>query len=228
MPRPYKHHPTSESRIIVSHNCLTMPSPYKTASNELIQWILTTSGVDLAQEITVNEIIELARRISTRHPPTTLPQPIHDRFKSVIYMRSAANRFWSRAESLNPSETIRASNTAHKIFIDALQEAFDLLARDGSVPEAKPHAQSRSAERENLFSCLTVYSTEDIEAEHPPDESVGPWPIGTAETTGDRKRKKKQRSKSKGSSKSSLVQETHGEARRAALRFMRQLESLRK
>lgn len=143
-------------------------------------------------------------------------------------MCSAANRFWSRAESLNPSEAIRASNIAHKIFIDALQEAFDLLARDGSVPEAKPDAQSRSVERENLFSCLTVYGTEDTEAEHLPDEPSRPWPIGTAETTADRKRKKKQRSKLKGSTKSTLVQETLGEARCAALRFMQQPESLRK
>lgn len=161
-----------------------MPSPYKTASNELIQWILTTSGVDLSLELTVNEIIELARRISTRHPPTPLPQPIHNRFKSVIYMRSAANRFWSRVELLNPSEEIRASNTAHKIFIDAVQEAFDLLACDGSVPEAKLDGQSPSVERENLFSCLTVYATEDTEAEHLPDERPGPRPIGTAEATG--------------------------------------------
>lgn len=202
-----------------------MPSPYKASSNELIQWILTTSGVDLSQEVTVNEIIELARRISTRHPPTPLPEPIRDRFKSVIYMRSAAHRFWSRAESLNPSEEIRASNTAHKIFIDALQEAFHLLA---GVPEAKPDPDSPSFERENLFSCLTVYATEDTEAEHPPDEPLGPLRIMAAEATGERKRKKKQRSKTKVSSKSTPVQKTPEEARRAALRFMRQLECLRK
>lgn len=141
-------------------------SRYKTASNELVQWILITSGVDHSQAVPVSEIVELGGQISIRQPPTPPPRLIHERFKSGIYLRSVTKRLKSRVEPLNPSEKIRASNAGQRIFIDALQEVFDLLARDSGVPKVTTAAHSPSLERDNLFFCLTVHGAVDSEAEN--------------------------------------------------------------
>lgn len=193
-----------------------MPSRYKTASNELLHWLLHTSGVPPTHPATITSIVDLARLIATHHPRTPLPAPIRSRFESVIRLRSAANRFWARVEARNPSAEVRAKNEAHRAFIGALEVAFGLLT------EGEVEAQEEGGG--NVFACLTVYATEDGEVEQLDEGADGQR---TVVTPGRKRKKKKTRAKPKGGKSTALLQPT-ADARSAALGFMRELESLRK
>lgn len=205
-----------------------MPTYYKSATDDLIKWILTTSGVHPTQPVTVGSIVSLARRISSRTPSTPLPKAIYNRFQSVIALRSAENRLWCHMESLQPSEEIRASNIRHKVFIDALQQAFDLL--DSGCPENTTALKGPpTTEKENSFSSLRVYPTED----HERDDFANPTSERQPTLSVKPKRKKKQSGRrhlkpTQADHSHDLNRKTDSEARLAAIGFFRDLDALRR
>lgn len=199
-----------------------MPSRYKSASNELLHWLLLTSGVPPTptHPATITSIVDLARLISAQHPRTPLPAPIRSRFESVIRLRSAANRFWARVEARNPCAEVRAKNEAHRAFIAALEVAFEMLTEGGAGEMVKEEEEVGG----NVFACLTVYATVEGEVEQL-DE--GAKEQRTIVTPGRKRKKKKTRAKTKGGKSTALPQPT-ADARSAVLGFMRELETLRK
>lgn len=205
-----------------------MPAYYKSATDDLIKWILTTSGVHPTQAVTVASIVSLARQISTRTPSTPLPKEIYNRFQSVIALRSAQNRLWCHMESLQPSEEIRASGVGRGVFVDALQEAFDLLdcscPRNTTVLKGPP-----TTKKENSFSSLRVYPTED----HERDDFASPTSLGQSTLPVKPKRRKKQSGRrhskpTQADHPGDLSRKTDSEARLAAIGFFRDLEALRR
>ncbi|KAM7194528.1 hypothetical protein V8F20_007884 [Naviculisporaceae sp. PSN 640] len=127
---------------------------YKYETSRILYWILQTSNqitkssasppetdVSLEKEarralntsgqVTVSGLVALTRLIS-RHVDKT-PLVILRLFRSVIDGRTSMHaRFQQLAAQTSDPDVIK-SNTSHKLFIDALQEAYDFLGGDDAL-----------------------------------------------------------------------------------------------
>lgn len=149
----------------------------------------------------------MAQLISGSVNGSLVPAAVYHLFQSVIKARTTTWQAFQRLESKRPDPDIEKSNETHKFFIDALQQAFELLggkqwelSQDAQRLDAGDDAENeiREALLSNKFSKLDVNGEQDTDGEDPlPSKQPSPTQQRrktgkTKKFTGKKKKAKKQ------------------------------------
>lgn len=194
---------------------------YKRDTNLLLYWIIQKFN-DLIKSLpdgdkpsfqpnstgqtTVAGLLSMSKFIASNSTSdTTVPTAIYRLFRSVIDKRSAV---WETYQSLANTQSdpeFEESNSGHKAFIDALQEAFEALGGDqwAACPSASQKAADHTDEDEikqalftNRFSSLGIDG--DLQDSGQSDDDV---PRKTLHAPAHQKQRSKPRKGKKGKKK---------------------------
>lgn len=120
----------------------------------------------------------MAQLIAGSTNDSLVPDAVYRLFQSVIKARTATWQAFQRSESNEPDPDIEKSNLTHRVFIDTLQHAFEVLrgnewesSQDAQRLETGDDAENeiREALFSNKFSKLVVDGEQDdTEGEDPP------------------------------------------------------------
>ena len=128
------------------HGGILCPSPYtiQTKEQQLEEQEIRSEGTDsrcqsLFPEVTLSGLISLSCIIAGAKE--NVPSAILSLFDKVIQARTSAWECFEQFWKDNPDEDLKRSNESHRAFIDALQNARDILAQStqgSSEPKSKP------------------------------------------------------------------------------------------
>lgn len=134
---------------------------------------LNTTG-----QITVSAIVPLSVLIAERIKP--IPSIIYRLFQNVIAARRASQSVFQQIVAQKPDPEIEKSNNSHKVFIDALTQAFEALGGNEWVAEQKLSKNTLEDEEDpddvifaNSFAGLNLGGALEEDEEEDIDEEQG-------------------------------------------------------
>jgi hypothetical protein len=87
-------------------------------------------------KITVSALVAISKLVAKHISP--IPSTIYPLFQSVIAARKATYELFQQIAAKQPDPEIQRSNASHKVFIDALTEAFEALGGEVWASKQKP------------------------------------------------------------------------------------------
>jgi hypothetical protein len=158
---------------------------YKRDTRHLIYWLIRASNhiiksspslpisdaapakANTTGEITVSALVPLSKLVAKNISP--IPSTIYRLFQSVIAKRTASLTLFQQIVAKNSDPEIQRSNVSHKIFIEALTEAFEALG--GEVWTSKQKSGTDNPDEEdadeiiftNQFSALGLGGSDNGE-----------------------------------------------------------------
>jgi hypothetical protein len=155
---------------------------YKRDQRKLTYWLIQTSNriikskpdattltVNKTGNLSLSKIKELSILISKYGK--AVPSIIYRLFQSVIQARKAANSLFVQIASKEPDQEIERSNISHRVYIDALSQAFENLG--GNVWAAEEEWGKQSSDEEEAIddvAFLNKLSSLGVDAE---DDGAG-------------------------------------------------------
>lgn len=197
---------------------------YKRDTNLLLYWVIRTSNqvisktherdpshkINTSGQTTVSGFLSMAQLIAGSINGSLVPAAVYRLFQSVIKARTATWQAFQRFESKRPDPEIEKSNVTHKFFIDALQQAFEVLGGKQweSIQDAQRLETGDDAENEIREALLSnKFSKLDVNREQ--DDSEGEdSPPSKQPTSTQQRRKTGKAKKLKGKKKAKKQQGT--------------------
>lgn len=162
---------------------------YKRDTNLLLYWIIQTSNevinsknhehdpslkINTSGQTSVSGLLSMVELIAGSISGTLVPAAVYRLFQSVIKARMTTWQAFQQIESKSQDPDIEKNNSTHKFFIDALQQAFEVLggkqwetSQRGQRLDSRDDAEAEI--KQSLFS--NKFSKLDIDGEQ--DESDG-------------------------------------------------------
>lgn len=169
---------------------------YKRDTNLLLYWVIRTSNqvinskkyehepsimLNTSGQTTVSGLLSMANLIARSMSGSLVPPAVYRLFQAVIKARTATWQAFQRVEPENVDPDIEKSNQTHKFFIDALQQAFEVLggkqwesSQDGQRLDNGEDAEDEIKQSlfSNRFSKLEVNGGQDESSEKDPVSSA--------------------------------------------------------
>lgn len=178
---------------------------YKRDTNLLLYWVIRTSNqvinsknlehdpsikTNKSGETTVSGLLSMAELIAGSI--TLVPAAVYRLFQAVIKARTTTWQAFQQIESKKQDPDIEKRNSTHKFFIDALQQAFEVLggkqweaSQDGQRVDTRDDTEAEI--KQALFS--NKFSKLDINEEQ--DESDGEYPPPAAQASLNQQQRRK-------------------------------------
>lgn len=166
---------------------------YKRDTNLLLYWVIRTSNqvidsknnehdpsfkMNTSGQTTVSGFLSMAKLIAGSISGSLVPAVVYRLFQAVIKARTTTWQAFQHIGLKRPDPDIEKSNLTHKFFIDALQQAFEVLggkqwesSQDGQRADTAEDAEDeiKQALFSNKFSKLVVNGEQDeSDGEDPP------------------------------------------------------------
>lgn len=164
---------------------------YKRDTNLLLYWVIRTSNqvissknhdhdpslqINTSGQTTVSGLLSMAKLIARSISGSAVPPAVYRLFQAVLDARTTTWQAFQQIESKQPDPDTETSNLTHRFFIDALQEAFEVLggkqwasSKEGQSPETGNDAEDEIKKSlfSNKFSGLDIDDQDDSEGEDP-------------------------------------------------------------
>lgn len=154
-------------------------------------------------QTTVSGLLSMANLIATSMSGSLVPPAVYRLFQAVIKARTTTWQAFQHFGS-SPDPDIEKSNQTHKFFIDALQQAFEVLggkqwesSHDGQLPDTGDNAEDEI--KQSLFS--NRFSNLDVEGERVESDQEDPESPAQAAPKQQHRRKTGKSKKMKGKKK---------------------------
>lgn len=195
---------------------------YKRDTNLLLYWVIRTSNqvinsknlehdpsikTNKSGETTVSGLLSMAELIAGSI--TLVPAAVYRLFQAVIKARTTTWQAFQQIESKKQDPDIEKRNSTHKFFIDALQQAFEVLggkqweaSQDGQRVDTRDDTEAEI--KQALFS--NKFSKLDINEEQDESDGEDPPPAAQASLNQQQRRKTGKNKKVKGKKKTKKQQ----------------------
>lgn len=172
---------------------------YKRDTNLLLYWIIRKSNdviklqsdddkskpkPNVNGQTTVAGVLSMSELIASHLNSTTVPAAVYRLFQSVIDKRTAVWEAFRSMTAARPDPDVEKSNLSHKVFIDALQNAFETLGgKQWTATQSASQATAGTNDEDeikealftNTFSSLSIdegsrdldHSEDDVAPETP-------------------------------------------------------------
>lgn len=199
---------------------------YKRDTNLLLYWVIQTSNqvinsknhehdqslkINTSGQTTVSGFLSMVELIARSTSGTLVPAAVYRLFQSVIKARTTTWQAFQQIELEKQYPDIEKRNSTHKFFIDALQQAFEVLG--GKQWEASPDGQrvdtrddTEAEIKQALFS--NKFSKLDINEEQDESDGEDPPPAAQAALNQQQRRKPGKSKKVKGKKKTKKQQKS--------------------
>lgn len=199
---------------------------YKRDTNLLLYWVIQTSNqvinsknhehdpslkINTLGQTTVSGFLSMVELIARSTSGTLVPAAVYRLFQSVIKARTTTWQAFQQIELEKQDPDIEKRNSTHKFFIDALQQAFEVLG--GKQWEAIPDGQrvdtrddTEAEIKQALFS--NKFSKLDINEEQDESDGEDPPPAAQAALNQQQRRKTGKSKKVKGKKKTKKQQKS--------------------
>lgn len=199
---------------------------YKRDTNLLLYWVIRTSNqviksknlehdpslkINTSGQTTVSGLLSMAKLIAGSITGSLVPAAVYRLFQAVIKARTTTWHAFQQVESKRPDPDIEKSNLTHKFFIDALQQAFEVLggkqwesSQDGQRVDTAEDAEDEI--KQALFS--NKFSKLDVNGEQDESDGADPVPAAQAALSQQQRRKTGKNKKLKGKKKTKKQQKS--------------------